>query len=304
MIRFPLTAAEAKGEGELRAGGTDLQDLRHRGIRSGPITDLRDVQGLDAITDDLRIGSLVKIADLGRDLRLPPLIRKAANGLATPQIRAVATLGGNLLQRTRCWYFRSREFDCFKKGGTSCPAREGIANRHALFDRGPCISVHASTLGMAFLAYDAVAHFEGGPDRSIAEVYGDGSDPTRDHAVQAGEVLVGVSIRDAIPGEKGGYLRAIARAEAEWPIVEAGVRLWFEGERIAGARVVAGAVAGVPLRLPAVEQRLLGELANEATFARAAAVSIEGANPVPDSAFKVDFLPAVILSALERAMEA
>lgn len=305
MIVFPKDASE-RVIGEIRAGGTDVSDRRIRKISAGDLTDLRDVP-LDTLTvglDGLTLGATLRLAAVAESGLVPTLLRKAAGGLATPQIRATATVAGNLLQRNRCWYYRTSAFHCYKQGGTTCPARDGDASRHALFDRGPCISVHPSTLGMALLAYDAWVQIAGGEPLAIADVYGNGADPSRDHQLPEGRLVTGVVVRDVWEGERGGYLRAIARHEAEWPIVEAGVRLQMEGGVIRRARVVVGAVAGVPLRLNAVEARLEGNLATADTLAAAVAVANEGANPVPASAYKLNFLPNVILGALEAALEA
>jgi xanthine dehydrogenase YagS FAD-binding subunit len=131
MIIFPKKIEEITKDGEIRAGGTDLQERRHKKISTGPLIDLRDLVGLDTIEASgagLRLGTKVTIeaiANGGQGLAAYPGLIQTAAGLATPQIRHTATLGGNLLQRVRCWYYRSPEAKCLKKGGGACLAREG-----------------------------------------------------------------------------------------------------------------------------------------------------------------------------------
>src|SRR5688572_27074950 len=183
---------------ELRAGGTDLSERRRSGVSAGPIADIGyrpELLRVDGAADGTtRIGALVPIATVAADPALRagyPGLAAAAAGLATPQIRRVGTIGGNLLQRNRCWYYRNPGAGCLKKGGTDCPARAGNHRYHVLFDLGPCVAPHPSTLGAALLAYEAGIE----TDRrrlTVGEVFGDGSDGTRDHRLEPGELLTAV----------------------------------------------------------------------------------------------------------------
>jgi len=296
--------------GEVRAGGTDLQARRRTGIASGPLVDINRAVGLDQIEWDasglVRIGTLVKIDTLARDALIRqhyPGLALAAAGLATPQIRLMGTVGGNLLQRTRCWYFRHPAFTCFKKGADTCPAREGHHELGVCFDRGPCIHPHPSTLGMALLAYDAQVEVQGSALQSVADLYGDGADPQRDHLLGEYELLTGVRLPAPVPSERAAYFRSISRAEAEWPLVEALVRLVLdENNLIQLARVSVGGVANIPLRLPQVEAALVGQAATPVICTHAAELAATGANPLPQTAYKVKLLVGTVLEALERAM--
>jgi xanthine dehydrogenase YagS FAD-binding subunit len=308
VIEFPRTLDEAAaGQGEIRAGGTDLQELRRSGVSRGPIVDLRDLGGLDEIerSNDgtMRVGALVKVSTIAGDegiRRSYPGLAQAAGGLATPQIRAVGTLGGNLLQRNRCWYFRHPATSCYKKGGSSCPARAGNHLYSVAFDLGPCVAPHPSTLGMALLAYEARIEVHGQEPRPVAELY-DGTDPHHDHQLDEGEVLTGVVLPPPVEGERGAYFRATSRAYSEWPLVECIVRVVIEGGEIRFARVAVGAVANVPLRLSRVEETLVGKPAGEETFEQAADVAAEGANPLPMTGYKVPLIRGTLLETLNRA---
>ena len=146
---------------EFRAAGTDLSERRRSGISTGPLIDIAsaDDTGIAWGTDDAAtIGAFTTIAAIAADARIAkayPGLAAAAEGLATPQIRHVATLGGNLAQRSRCWYYRNPHFDCLKKGGADCPARSGNHLYGVAFDLGPCVAPHPSTMAAALLAYEA-----------------------------------------------------------------------------------------------------------------------------------------------------
>ena len=311
MIVFPTTLEEAvQAKGEFRAGGTDLGERRNLGIATGDLVDLRDLPGLDAMKRSegggLEIGARVTIAALARSKEVRegyPGLAAAAAGLATPQIRAVGTLGGNLLQRTRCWYFRSSEAKCLKKGGDKCWARQGDHLFHACFDLGPCASVHPSTLGMALMAYDASVEVAGGKARSVAELYGDGSDARRDHALEDGALLTAIVLPAPAAGERAAYFRAISRSRSEWPLVEVLARLVVEGDAIKQAAVAMGGVAPVPLRLPKVDAALVGKPASKDTLAAAAELAAEGAKPLPMTGYKVELVKGTVLETLERALD-
>lgn len=316
MIRFPtsLTEIEAPAAGPppvVRAGATDLTERRRLHLAPGPLLDLRDLPGLDTIEWDgsgaATVGAKVHVAGAAADealVRAYPGFCAAAGALATPQIRAVATVGGNLLQANRCWYYRNPDERCLKKGGSACLARQGDHLYHACFDLGPCACVHPSTLGMALLAYEASVMVHGAADRTVAALYGDGSDASRDHLLEPGALLTHVVLPRPQPREQAAYFRAISRARSEWPLVEVLVRLVVEGDTVSFARVAMGGVAPVPLRLPAVEAALVGQPLRAGTLAKAAALAKDGANPLPMTQYKVELVEGTVLETLERASHA
>jgi len=295
---------------EYRAGGTDLQQRLRSGVSAGPVVDLQGLSELKGIAWDqqgrARIGALTSIAALACDAKLVaayPALARCAAELATPQIRSMATLGGNLLQRSRCWYFRHPAITCFKKGGEGCPARGGNHLFGSCFDLGGCVAPHPSTLGMALLAYEA--HFEtaDGSLRPIAELYGDGSDARHDHQLGDQQLLAAVLMPLPATGERAAYCRAISRAGAEWPLAEAVVRLTTSAARIAFARVAVGGVAPVPLRRERVEQAMIGRPADGDTLRSAASHAADGARPLPMTGYKPGLLRATVLEALEHALQ-
>jgi len=323
MIYFPRSIDEArKAEGEIRAGGTDVQARRAAGTATGDLVDLRDLPGLADIEEVpaeqadgspagadpaakpvLRIGAMVRSAGLAADVRIksdyPALSRCAAGPV--PEVARIATVGGALLQRVRCPYFRSPDFFCLKEGGAECYARTGDHLRHVCFATGPCIAPHPSSLGMVLLAYEVQVEVNGTELRPISDLFEPGSDPMREHTLASDEVLTAVLLGPPMPGETSAYLRAIEGNSDEWPLVEVMVRLVVESGTISFARVSMGAVANAPLRLQQVEEALVGKAATSEVFEQAAALAVQGAAPLPGTAYKLQLIPGVIFDALEQA---
>jgi xanthine dehydrogenase YagS FAD-binding subunit len=155
---------------------------------------------------------------------------------------------------------------------------------------------------MALMAYDAQVEVAGGKVRTIAELYGDGSDARRDHQLEDGALLTAVVLPAAAKGERASYFRAISRSRSEWPLVEVLARLVVEGETIKQAAVAIGGVAPVPLRLHDVDAALVGKPASAATFRAAAEMARKGASPLPMTGYKVELVEGTVLEALERAV--
>ena len=297
--------------GEFRAGGTDLQERLHSGVSGGPLIDIQRLPDLGAIEigpDGTRIGALATVAAVGRHPALQrayPALTLPAQTLATPQIRSMATIGGVLCQRTRCWYYRHPELSCPKKDpATSCPARDGNHHFGVCFDFGPCVHPHPSSIGCSLLTYDAEIDVRGRGRMSVVDLFGDGRDPTRDHVLNPGELITHVLLPPPIPGERASYQRLMSRAWAEWPLVEVATRLVIEDGTIGVARIGIGGVANIPFRLHEVEEALTGQPATSETLERAALRAAERADPLPGTAYKVEMVTGLVLTALESATAA
>ncbi|MFJ7265934.1 FAD binding domain-containing protein [Streptomyces sp. NPDC099050] len=304
-----LSASVLARGGELRAGGTDTTARHRAGIAPGPFTDLDGADSLRGCTTlpggGLRIGALTTLTELAIDPRVRsgwPALAVSAGAAATPQVRAAGTLGGNLLQRNRCWYYRNPHFSCLQKGGSGCPAREGDHHFGVVSGDGPCVAPHPSTLAMALLTYDAGVEIHGESPRTVAEVYGDGDRLHRaDHLLAPDRVLTAVLLPPPLPGERAAYHRATSRAHGEWPLVEATARLGFDGATVTHAAVAAGGVARVPLRLPEVETVLIGREATPDALAAAAATVLARCRPLPQTGYKATLFRDTVLEVLERA---
>jgi xanthine dehydrogenase YagS FAD-binding subunit len=293
---------------DFRAGGTDLSERRRSGRSQGPVVDIADLTGLTGLTEitptadgGVRIGALVTVAQVASELTAYPALAATAAALATPEIRTMATIGGNLLQHSRCTYYRNPAFSCLRSGGTGCPARDGLAHHGVADDRGPCVAPHPSSVGMALLTYDATVDVADSAARGLSAVLGDGSDH---HGLGDGEILTAVVLPPPLVGERAAYERATSRRFAEWPLVEAVARIGVTDGRITTAAVGAGGVAPVPLRLAAVEALLIDRHPDPAVLAAAAEAATDGFRPLEQTAYKLPLLRATVLDVLEQAAQA
>ncbi|PRQ04869.1 FAD binding domain-containing protein [Enhygromyxa salina] len=318
MIVFPKTVDEAMAlavelGGSYRAGGTDLQERRQHLAVLGqhtlaPIVDLRDVPGLDSVACDDRgawIGAMTTLADLAahRVLRERwPGVAEACEALANPQIRAVASIGGNLMQAPRCWYYRHPDYQCLRKGGTSCFAREGDHLFHVCFDTAPCVAPHPSTVALALVAYEAEVELiqPATPEPTRAPIQAVlGADAVAEHAI-----ITTIRLGAPVANERSAYVRASNRAHAEWALAEVTVRLVLDQSgAIVFVRVAAGGVAPTPLRLSAVEDALVGVVPEPLALAKAAALARADAKPLAMTGYKLELLEGAVLEALERALQ-
>ena len=305
MIQSAMTAATQRAE--FRAAGTDLSERRRSGVSTGPLIDISatsDTTGMHWGADaTLRIGAFTTIAAIAADPLVAaayPGLAVSAQGLATPQIRHHATLGGNLAQRSRCWYFRNPHIACLKKGGSNCPARSGNHLYHVAFDLGPCVAPHPSTMAAALLAYEAKVTTDRRTSLTIGDLLGDGSNGTADNTLQPGELIKSVELAAPLQGERALYKRAISRTYAEWPLVEVCVRTVVKDGTFQFIRLAAGGIAPVPLRLHAVEAALQDRKATTAAITNAAEQAISGAKPLPMTGYKLDLLKGVVHDLLEE----
>ena len=292
---------------EFRAAGTDLSERRRSGVSKGPLIDLAAAPDTMGVTWGANgaaiIGAFTSIATVAADARIIeayPGIAAAASGLATPQVRHLATLGGNLAQRSRCWYFRDPHIACLRKGGADCPARSGNHLYSVAFDLGPCVAPHPSTMAAALLAYDARIVTDRRSALSIPELLGDGSNGGADNALEPGEMIRAISLAAPLAGERALYKRAISRSHAEWPLVEVCARAVVTSGVFQFIRLTAGGIAPVPLRLAACEAALQSKPASAAVMAEAARQARSGAKPLPMTGYKLDLLEGVVRDLLER----
>src|SRR4051795_7278346 len=260
-----MASTTATSRTEFRATGTDISERRRSGVSRGPLIDIAaspDTSGMQwGENGALRIGALTTIAAIAADQRIAqayPGFAAAAAGLATPQIRHLATIGGNLAQRSRCWYYRNPHIDCLKKGGSDCPARSGNHRYSVAFDLGPCVAPHPSTMAAALSAYEGTVATDRRSGLTVAALLGDGSNGGTDHALASGEQIRRITLRTPLGGERALYKRAISRSHAEWPLVEVCARAVLSNGRFEFVRIAAGGVAPVPLRLSASEAALQG----------------------------------------------
>ncbi len=297
-----------EANGEIRAGGTDLHDRYRMGVSSGAIIDIHklDFGGfVEHLDGTFTIGANVTIDDVGQHPKVQSgygTLSKAANGLATPQIRWAASFGGSLLQKTRCSYFRHPNLPCTKKGDAECSGLNGHHPNGVIFNKGGCPHPHPSTLATALLVYGATVRTTE-REMPIEDLYGDGTAHDRDNMLNENEILTHVILPPAVANEKTAYFRSISRFEAEWPIVECSARLVVEDGVITDAGVGVGGVSQIPLRLNNVEAALIGQVATQSILEKAAKVSAENSNPSLQTAWKVEMMVGTILHTLEIALK-
>ncbi|MFE2498480.1 FAD binding domain-containing protein [Streptomyces scopuliridis] len=293
--------------GRYIAGGTTLVDLMRETVER-PET-LVDITGLPlrevAVTErgGLRIGALVRMAEAAAHPKvrvLYPVISEALELSASAQLRNMATIGGNIMQRTRCTYFRDVTADCNKREpGSGCAALHGFNRSHAILGASDhCVATHPSDVAVAFAALEARVHLLG-PDGERSLPFADfllrpGNTPDSEQALRQGELITAVEIPAYPRPLRSGYVKVRDRQSYEFALTSAAVALHVRRGVIREAKVAAGGVGTVPWKLPAVERHLIGERPSESLWAAAAARAADGARPLQHNQFKVELLKRTV----------
>lgn len=311
---FAEAARQAARPGSaLKAGGVDLVDRMKEGIDSPQrVVSIAGISGHDRIAagPPAAIGSLATLARLASHEEIKrhyPALADAAEGAATPQIRNMATLGGNLCQRPRCWYYRLAEFDCRKKGGATCFAQDGENRFHAIFDSDLfCCCLHPSATAVALLAYGAkLETISPKGKRAIAMddfFVRPTEDALRENVLAPGEIIETIRIPAPAAGSRSVYKKLKEKETFDWPLVEACVNLEISGGQVRRARVVLGSVAPTPWRAKEAEAVLTGARIGPELAARAAQASVAGAKPLAQNAFRVRLARVTVERALREAL--
>jgi len=300
----------------LLAGGTNLIDLVKMGVvvpeRLVDINPLPLKSVEKTATGGLRIGALAtnsEVADHPLVLQDYPLLSLAINAGASPQLRNMATVGGNMMQRTRCNYFFDTAMPCNKRvPGSGCGALEGYNRMHALFGASEkCIAVNPSDMNVALVALDAIVHVKGPKgERKIpfAEFHRlPGDHPEKDNTLERTEMIIAVDLPPSCLAfnRHAHYLKVRDRSSFAFALVSVAAALDMDGDTIREARLAMGGVAHKPWRLQGAEAFLKGKPADEATFRQAAAIAMQGAKAFQYNKFKLTLAPNSILQALKTA---
>ena len=310
QIGAALAAVGAPGARYL-GGGTNLVDLMKLGVENPEL--LVDVTGLPcdriepAAGGGLLIGATVRNSDLAADpaiRRRYPVLAQAVLAGASGQLRNLATVGGNLLQRTRCAYFTDVSKPCNKRApGTGCPARDGEHHNHAILGGSPhCVATPPSDMAVALVALGAVVHVldgEGAAGVPIEELYRlPGEEPDRDNTLAPGALITGVELPPLEFGGHSAYRKARERASYAFAIGSVAAALAVSDGMVSGVRLGLGAVAPVPWRAHRAEAALIGGPATEEAFAAAAAAELADAWPLRDNGYKVPLLTNLMTQVL------
>jgi xanthine dehydrogenase YagS FAD-binding subunit len=293
------------------AGGTNLVDLMKCDVeRPSHVVDINDLHfaAIEEATGGLRIGALARMSDVAADAKVQrrfPAISQALLASASPQLRNMASIGGNLMQRTRCPYFRELLFaPCNKRDpGSGCAAITGDNRRHAILGTSPsCIATHPSDLAVALAALDAVITLRGpkGERRVAATTFHllPGDTPHIEHDLHHGELITSIFVPDAAHAQRSAYLKVRDRASFEFAVTSAAVGLDVDGSTIRAARIALGGVGTKPWRSVDAESALIGKPANESSFRAAADAALAAAVPREMNRFKVELAKRTLVRAL------
>jgi xanthine dehydrogenase YagS FAD-binding subunit len=289
----------------LHAGGTDLLGCMREEIVSVDrlvcIGGIKELKGIAAKPDGgLKIGALTTISEVAANPTIADkyaVLAQAAAEVGSPQIRNQGTLGGNLCQRPRCWYFRG-DFRCARKGGDICYAVAGENQYHAIFGGGPCFFVHPSDTAVALVALQAqlvvagtagskpvkIGDFFVGPDKSI----------TRENILAATEIVTEIHLPPVSGKARSSYRKIRARRAWDFALASVGVVLQYANESVSSARVVLGGVGPYPWRAEAAEKLLIGRKIDGALAAAVAQAAIKDASPMPENGYKVQMVQGAV----------
>jgi xanthine dehydrogenase YagS FAD-binding subunit len=297
------------------AGGTTLIDLMRETVeRPGTVVDINALpyRSIDLQPSRLRVGALVRMSDLAADpgvRREFPSLVQALELSASPQVRNMASIGGNLMQRPRCLYFRDVSADCNRRApGSGCAAIRGRNRGHAILGgSGQCVATHPSDMSVVLVAFDAtvIARSSSGERRiPIAGFFKQpGTTPDQEHDLRPGELIVAVEVPTGPEMRRSGYLKVRDRQSFEFALSSAAVGLDITGGVIRTARVAVGGVATVPWRLPAVEQVLRGRAPTPQLWQEAASHAADGSKTLSDNGYKVELVKRTVQRQLSTVAE-
>ncbi len=292
------------------AGGTNVVDLMKCGVTSpSTLVDITrlPLDSIEANPNRIRFGALVRNSDVAQHpavLEHFPMLAQAFLAGASPQLRNMATVGGNVLQRTRCPYFRDPAAACNKRhAGDGCDAFEGLHRMHAILGTSDaCFATHPSDAAVALVALDAVVeiHSTSGSRRiSLEEFYAiPGDTPNVENDLKPGELIVAIEIPHARAHRHSTYLKVRDRASYEFALVSVGAGLEFDGDRIDEARIALGGVGTIPWRVRGAEEALVGT-SGDSAYEKAAEIALKHAVARRDNGFKIELAKRAIVRALE-----
>jgi xanthine dehydrogenase YagS FAD-binding subunit len=297
-----------QGKTAVLAGGTDLLDEIKNGIlQPEVVVDLSTIPGLNTIqmeNDTVKIGALTSVSDLIENPTIKeyfPVLVEAGFSLASPQLRNVGTVGGNLCQRPRCWYYRDPDVVCRKKGGSRCFAMQGRNRYHAVFGGGMCYIVFPSDLAPALISLDAravIATSVGEKTIPLAEFYTlPRQNVRRENILGDGEILKEILLPLPKSGAKSTYLKLKERGTWDFAVVSVAVSGEVSNGAFQGIRIVCGGVAPIPWRLTKAEQFITGKLVNEGMLRQAVQEEIKDARPLSENGYKLDLLEVAVYRA-------
>lgn len=308
--QVPSLLGRSWDDAVVMAGGTDLVgEMKDYAAVPKRVVNLKSIEGLDYIRQDdagLRIGALATLTDVLENSAVSqelPVLHQAVSVIASPQIRNMATLAGNILQRPRCWYYRSEDFPCLKKGGARCYAVGGVNTYHAIFGSGPSYIVHPSDAAPALMALGATVHVHGprGGDEVLMDDFFTMPEMNirRENILRPNEIVTEISIPKPEANSKGMYLKVRERESIDFALVSLAAQMTVVNGTCERASLVLGGVAPIPWRAVEAEDYLRGRRITEARAESAAEAAVEDAAPMPHNGYKVEIAKNLVKQAVQ-----
>ena len=294
------------------AGGQDLlTTMKDYTSRPARLVNLKSIPGMNRIALNARgltIGALVTLTELEEHAGVRksyPGLAEAAHSIATPQIRNLGTVGGNLCQRPRCWYFRLEEVICLKKGGSECYAATGENKYNAIFGGGPSYIVHPSDLAPMLLALGATVTVTGAAGKRVIPLDKFFTLPSegnirRENVLKNDDIITEIFVPASPFAARSTYLKFKERESLDFALASAAVAVRMTGRTFRDARIVLGGVAPIPWRVPAAEKFLIGKALTPEVLAEAAKIALADAKPLEKNAYKVPLTQTLVRRALDR----
>jgi xanthine dehydrogenase YagS FAD-binding subunit len=308
--QVPSLLGRSWDDAVVMAGGTDLVgEMKDYAAVPKRVVNLKSIEGLDYIRQDdagLRIGALTTLTDVLENSAVSqelPVLHQAVSVIASPQIRNMATLAGNILQRPRCWYYRSEDFPCLKKGGARCYAVGGVNTYHAIFGSGPSYIVHPSDAAPALMALGATVHVHGprGGDEVLMDDFFTMPEMNirRENILRPNEIVTEISIPKPEANSKGMFLKVRERESIDFALVSLAAQMTMVNGTCERASLVLGGVAPIPWRAVEAEDYLRGRRITEARAESAAEAAVEDAAPMPHNGYKVEIAKNLVKQAVQ-----
>ncbi len=297
--------SQLKNGAVIKAGGVDLLDRMKNGTDSPSrlvnIRNIKELRGIQATADGLTIGALTTLAEIADDATIRSqytVLGDACGSAATPHIRNMATVGGNLLQELQCWYFRSADFQCLRKGKDTCFAFSGLNQYHAIMDYGGCPSVAPSSAAVAVLALDGSVELvsaKGKRTVALKDFYvRPEANPHKFNVMEEGELLTSIHLPRPASGTKSAYQKYGEKESHDWAIADAAIVLEMDGDMCKRAVVAMGAASPVVRRSAEAEAALSGKPITEETARAAGKAAMTNAMPLSMNAYKVQLFPVAV----------
>jgi len=295
------------------AGGQDLlTTMKDYTSRPTRLVNLKNIPGMNRITLNARgltIGALVTLTELEEHAGVKksyPGLAEAAHSIATPQIRNLGTVGGNLCQRPRCWYFRLEEVNCLKKGGSECYAATGENKYNAIIGGGPSYIVHPSDLAPMLLALGATVSVTGASGKRVIPLNKFFTLPSdgnirRENVLKNDDIITEIFVPASAFAARSTYLKFKERESLDFALASVAAALRLSGKTVRDARIVLGGVAPIPWRVPAAEKFLVRKTLDSNVLAEAAKIALADAKPLEKNAYKVPLTQTLVRRALAKA---